>query len=400
MDQGNEAVAPGNPSILPFPELEFAGRLERVQSEMRTAGVTAVLLVDPENIYWLTGYQSIGYFTFQCLFVPAEGRPTLVSRMVNKSLAGATPTLAGFVGIEDTAMPVDVLTRFLREALPSDMTLGIETGAWYFTVRDYHDLIAHIDNPIEPCNGLVEPHRIVKTPAQIALMRRASRAAEAGIDAAIKAIAPDKTENDLAAAMYQATIAAGSEYIGHPPLVVAGERSALCFATWRRRALRPGDVVFLENAGCIDRYHSMLARTAVLGPPSELVRRAAATSIAMLETAIDAIRPGVTSGNVDAACRRIAEQAGMAEYSSNRTAYAIGIGFPPNWAEGGFLAIRPNDPTVLEPGMTFHIVGGALFLPAFGMMFSDSVLVTDDGCEVLTNYPRELVVVPYYTKDQ
>ncbi|MCZ6772602.1 MAG: Xaa-Pro peptidase family protein [Proteobacteria bacterium] len=394
MNQRDATATPDNPSILPFAESEFADRLERVQSDLRAAGVTATLLVDPENIYWLTGYQSIGYFTFQCLFVPADGRPSLVSRMVNKGLARATPTLDRFVGIEDTAIPVDVLARFLREALPSGATLGIETGAWYFTVRDYHDLIARIDNPIEPCNGFVEAHRIIKTSAQIALMRRAARTAEAGIDAAIKAIAPDKTDNDLAAAMYQATIAAGSEYIGHPPLVVGGERSAHCFATWHRRTLRPGDVVFLENAGCIDRYHSMLARTAILGSPSKLVKSAAETSIAILETAIDAIRPGVTSGNVDAACRHIAEQAGMAEYSSNRVAYAIGIGFPPNWSEGRFLAIRPDDPTVLEPGMTFHIVGGALFLPTFGMMFSDSVLVTDDGCDVLTDYPRALVEVP------
>ena len=105
-------------------------------------------------------------------------------------------------------------------------------------------------------NGIIEPHRIIKTEPQIERMRAAARAAEAGLNAAIEAIAPGKTENDLAAAMFQANIAAGSEYLGHPPLVVAGQRTALCFAMWRRNVIKKGDVILLEAAGCVDRYHA------------------------------------------------------------------------------------------------------------------------------------------------
>jgi Xaa-Pro dipeptidase len=114
--------------------------------------------------------------------------------------------------------------------------------------------------------------------------------------------------------------------------------------------------------------------------------------IEALDRAIEAIRPGVRSGDVDAACRSVFERAGLAEHFTHRTGYGIGIGFPPNWAEGRMVALRPNDPRVLEPGMAFHLVP-SVFMPGLGMVFSESVVVTDRGCELLTQYPRQLVEV-------
>ena len=83
---------------------------------------------------------------------------------------------------------------------------------------------------------------MVKTLCELDRMRAAASAVKAGIDAALKMIAVGKTDNDLAAALYQGSIAAGSEYIGHPPMVVTGPRSELCFALWKRNTIEKGDV--------------------------------------------------------------------------------------------------------------------------------------------------------------
>ena len=189
--------------------------------------------------------------------------------------------------------------------------------------------------------------------------------------------------------MFKANIAAGSEYLGHPPLVVSGERTALCFAMWRRRELRTGDVILLEAAGCIDRYHAIVARSAVLGTATPRHHAVANAIISGLEAVLDCIRPGIRSHEADAACRTMIESAGFGDGFAHRTAYGVGIGFPPNWSEGKSLALRPGDDTVLEPGMTFHCVP-TVFLDDFGMCFSETVQVVDDGCEVLTNLPRKL----------
>lgn len=379
------------PEILAFPESTYATRLELIQAALVSDGLAGTLLLDPENIFWLTGYQTIGYFTFQALYVPLEGRPVLIARVVNRELALAHPTIGAFEAVIDTADHIDVLTGYLNRVVPDTSSIGVETGSWYLTVSDFRRIEQHGRQEYVDWNGRIEPHRIVKGPDEIDRIRRACRAAEAGLDAAIKAVAPGRTENDIAAAMFEASIAAGSEYLGHPPLVVAGETTALCFAMWRRREIKSGDVVLLETAGCIDRYHGILSRPVVVGTPTQAQQEAADALQGVLEAAVEAIQPGVRAGDVDRACRKSVEDKGLGAYFKSRAAYGIGIGFPPNWSEGHIYAIRPGDPLVLEPGMTFHVIP-TLFLDDFGMCFSDSVMVTDTGCEVLTDYPRKLFV--------
>ncbi len=378
-------------NLLPFSADVYEERLRFVQDDLAARKLAGVLLFDPENIFWLTGYQTIGYFTFHTMFVPQAGLPTIIGRIVNRDLAMAHSTIGAFEAITDTADPVDVLVSFLRDQVAADQSLGLETRAWYLTVKDYLKLCETGGFDTVEWNGVIEPQRPVKSNAEIERMEHAARCAEAGIEAAIDAVAPDKTENDVAAAMFAANIAAGSEYLGHPPLVVAGETTALCFAMWRRRSIRRGDVVLLEAAGCVDRYHAILSRPVVVGTPTSAQQEAADALQGVLEAAIDAIKPGLTSGEVDRACRSVVDERGLGKYFKHRSAYGIGIGLPPNWSEGHIYAIRPDDPLVLEPNMTFHIIP-TLFLDDFGMCFSDSVRVTEDGCELLTRFPRKLFV--------
>ncbi len=380
------------PDILAFPETTYAQRLSKVQDELRKRGLDGALLFNPENMYWLTGYQTIGYFTFQTMLVPQRGKPVIIARVVNRDLALAHSTISAFEPIVDTADSIDVLAGYLNKNLPGGAVLGIETSSWYLTVSDYKRLEGAVSCQLVDCNGAIEPLRLTKSSDELDRIRHAARAAEAGLDAAIKAVAPGRTENDLAAAMFEASIAAGSEYLGHPPLIVSGEITGLCFAMWRRREIKAGDVVLLETAGCIDRYHAILSRPVVVGTPTDRHRLAADTLKLVLEAAVDAIKPGVTSGEVDRACRRRAEDAGLGSHFRSRAAYGIGIGFPPNWSEGHIYSIRPDDPLVLQPNMTFHVIP-TFFFEDFGMCFSDSVRVTEDGAEVLTHYPRELFVV-------
>jgi len=372
-----------------FDPAVYQTRLALVQSEVESRGLAGVLLFDPENTYWLTGYQTIGYFTFQTVFVPRRGQPVIISRTVNRDLAQAHGAFADFIAIGDTDDPVDVLAGWLEKRGLEGRAVGIEMQAWYLTVAHFRRLEAALNVPLVEWTGVFERHRMVKTEAEIERMRRAARAAEAGLAAAIDAVAPGKTENDVAAAMFQANIAAGSEYLGHPPLVVAGPTTALCFAMWRRRPIRQDDVVLLEAAGCIDRYHAMLSRPVVAGRPGTEHLETADALREVLEVAISCIRPGISAAEVDLTCREALERRGLAQYFRHRAAYGIGIGFPPNWSEGHIYSIRPDDPMILQPNMTFHLIP-TLFLKNFGMCFSDSIRVTETGCEVLTGFERKL----------
>lgn len=379
------------PDELAFSVEDFETRLGTIQSDLFRKGLTGALIFDPENMYWLTGYQTIGYFTFQAMYVPLKGWPTVITRVVNRDMALALPTIADAVPIFDTHDHIGELSKFLNTNANRGL-IGLETTSRALNVQDHTRLTSLTESGFVDWDGVIERQRMVKTKAQLDRMRSAARAVEAGMDAALKTIAPGNTDNDLAAALYHGSIAAGSEYCGHPPMVVTGPRSELCFALWKRNTIQTGDVVLLEGAGCIDRYHAMMSRSAIVGKPTDDHMSTANALIEVLETAIDNIKPGLTSGEIDHLCRSKVEAKGLGKYFKSRTAYGIGIGFPPNWAEGHIYAIRPNDPLVIEPNMTFHIIP-TMFRDGFGMAISDSVRVTDTGCEVLTNYPRELVVV-------
>ena len=379
------------PNELAFAEEIYAERLELIQRDMLARGLSVVILFDPENMYWLTGYQTIGYFTFQAMCISASGRPVLVTRVVNRDMALALPTIEDAISIFDTQDHIDVLEAYLEDTVPTGQ-IGIDTTSRYLNICDYTRLVDRLDARFEPFINVIEAHRMVKTLYELDRMRAAASAVKAGIDAALRTIAVGKTDNDLAAALYQGSIAAGSEYIGHPPMVVTGPRSELCFALWKRNTIEKGDVVLLEGAGCVDRYHAMMSRSAVVGKATDEHKETAEALVEILETAIDTIKPGVTSGEVDFACRQKVERRGLGHYFKSRTAYGIGIGFPPNWAEGHIYSLRPEDPMVLQPNMTFHVIP-TMFRTGFGMAISDSVRVTENGCEVLTNYPRDLMEI-------
>jgi Xaa-Pro dipeptidase len=378
-------------ALLSAPVDIYLQRITDVQNELRARGLAGALIFDPENLFWLTGYQTIGYFTFHATYVGADTPPVIIARVVNRDLALAHPTIVAFESIVDTANPVEVLANYLNRTV-GDAPIGIETSARNLCVADFQRLEKSVDCQLVAWGGVIEAGRMVKSASEIESMRRAARAAEAGLSAAIAAVAPGRTENDIASAMFEATIRNGSEYLGHPPLVVAGKTTALCFAMWRRREIRSGDVVLLEAAGCVNRLHAMLSRPVVVGKPTREQQEAADALQGVLEAAIEAIKPGLTAGEVDRRCRSVAERKGLGDYFRHRSAYGIGIGFPPNWSEGHIYSIRPDDPLVLKPNMTFHLIP-TVFKETFGMCFSDSVRVTETGCELLTDFPRRFFSV-------
>ena len=232
------------PDELGFPAKDFLNHIRFVQSDLVRRGLQGALIFDPENMYWLTGFQTIGYFTFQGMYISREGLPTVITRVVNRDMAMALPTIANVVEVKDTEDHCEELIRFLKSLSPGK--IGLDTLSRHLNVSDYRRLV-DAEIQFEDWDGVIQSQRIIKTPAQIDKMRRAARALESGMDNALKTIAPGRTDNDLAAALYHGSIAAGSEYIGHPPMVVTGPRSELCFALWKRKTIECGDVVLLEG---------------------------------------------------------------------------------------------------------------------------------------------------------
>jgi Xaa-Pro dipeptidase len=384
-----------NPN-LPFTLAEYRQRLAQVQRHLAARNIDACLISIPENIYYLTGFTSTGYYMYQTLILPAEGEPSFVTYLEEKINVARRSWMEGCLTYSVVEDPVAATVRAVREMGLEDKVLAIEESGFFFPIRTYKRLLELLPRARwTDGSGAVEQARLVKSPAEIAYIRQGAKAAMAGMKAALAAIGSGRTENDLAAEVYRATLQHGSEYPGSPPYVVSGERSGLPHGTWEGRVLREGDIIFLEHSGCIKRYSAAMMRTAFLGEPPEVVRRTAAIILEGLAKAIEIIRPGVTSGEVDAACRGTILAAGFSDYT-HETGYSIGVCYPPGWNESHIMNLHPGDDTVLQANMVFHLVPSLIIPEMNGHVgFSDTVVVTDDGNEVLTNteVERRLYVV-------
>ncbi len=359
---------------------------------IEAAGVDLLLLHTPEPINYLTGHQTVGTWGYQCLLFPRRGEPALVVRFMERAIARLTSRVTDVVTYDEEEDPTAATARAVRERGWNGGTIGVEESRPGLTVRQHRQLAAALPEArLVDASTIVEKVRVVKSPAEVGLIRQAARATERGMEAAVAAIAEGRTENDVAAAA-QAMIAAGSEHMASQPFVTSGERSGVGHTTYRRRALRRGDAVLLEICAGIHRYGAPLMRSACLGPPPDPVRRMADVCLEALEAAIAAIRPGVTSGEVDRACAGLIARAGFAENFRKRTGYSVGVGFPPCWGEGHILSLQREDPTALEPGMVFHMPPALRDYGRVGVGISETVLVTPGGCEVITKFDRRLLV--------
>jgi Xaa-Pro dipeptidase len=379
------------PMPLAFTEAEYGRRLRDLRGRMQAGSLDALLVIVAENITYLSGYETIGYSNFGILVVRRDTAPLLFIREMERVVAETTTWLDDFETYADDQDPLEQALALLRKRGWLDGRIGIELGDSFVSPATMDRLRRLLGQPVD-ATGLVEVGRRIKSAEEVALIRLAARITERGVDAALRAIRPGATENDVSSAAYAAMMAAGSDFFAGDPIVTSGWRSGVAHLTFGNRRLERGDTILLEMSGCHRRYFGPLMRGAVIAPVSDGARRMADVIIAALDAAIDAIRPGVTSGEVDAACRAPIEQAGFEANFRKRTGYSVGVGFAPSWGEGHIVSLRRDDPTRLEPGMVFHMPPALRVARRYGLGFSETVLVTPTGCEVLTNHPRRLHV--------
>ena len=376
---------------LVFPIHEFERRLSELRRRMAERGVDVLLITTPENLAYLTAFETPGYFYWQGLVVPLEGEPVFVPRRLEASGVEALTWVELIRAYEDTQDPMDKLRQTLEEFGWQGKRIGYEKECWYFTAGQQERLFAKCPAAkFVDCSGIVEAGRVIKSELEIEVMRKAARMAEAGIRAGIDAVCAGTKEDDVAAEMFHAMIKMGCQWPGLAPFVASGPRGAIGHATWMGRTIQAGELVFLETGGCFRRYHAAIMRGCFVGEPTRQLREAERVVIEAVEATIDAIRPGITAAQADAVNRNIIAKYDFGGTQATRSAYSIGIAVPPDWGEGHILSFLPGEDRVLEPNMTFHLIPWVQLAGTAGVGCSETIRVTETGCEVLTCFERRL----------
>ncbi len=380
---------------LHFPEAELAERRARTSTAMAEAGLDGLLCFRQESMYWLTGYDTFGYVFFQCLYLGADGAMTLLTRAPDLRQAQQTSVIEDiriWVDRPD-ASPAEQLRDILDGHGCRGKRLGVEWEAYGLTANNGRAVEAALDGfcRLGDASRLVSRLRLIKSPAEMAYVRRAGELADVAWEKAVDLAEPGAFEGDILAAMQGAVFRDGGDYPGNEFIIGSGPQALLCRYFTGRRHLDVRDQLTLEFAGVYRRYHACLMRTLCIGKPPARQVEMHRVAVEALEAAKDALRPGRPIGAVFDAHARVVDAAGMQAHRLNACGYSLGATYAPIWMD--WPMFFHGNSVEAAPGMVFfiHII---IFDSDAGLAMTtgQTVAVTETGCEVLTAASLDLVV--------
>jgi len=375
-----------------FEKPEYDRRMAALRAQMSAKNIDLFLTSGSENIFYLTGQQTPGYYTFQCLGIPLSGEPFLVLRGLETMNARLKSIITDLEGYTDDKHPAVALATSLKRRGWIGKRIAIDRNSWFLTVNLFERISQECGTLLDG-SFLVEPLRRVKSTAEIKQIEDAGRANDAGMKSGLETSRAGVSENDIAAAILSSAVRAGSEYLGMDPFVTSGPRSGIPHTTWRRRQIETGDVIALETCACYNRYHAALFRTVAVGKIPDRAADMYKVCLEGLDAAIEKLRPGNTCADVHNAAQAVIDRYGYTENYRKRTGYSIGISFAPDWGEGNILSLFHDVNVPLEPGMVFHVPVALREYAKWTAAVSETVIVTNSTPQTLSALSRDLVRV-------
>lgn len=389
-----------------FEVSEYRSRIERTQDRMEADGLDLLIIAEPANMNFLTGYDSWTFYVPQVVLLEQDAaEPVWIGKAMDEVSARRTTWLSeanirpygkshdSFWSAE-SKHPMHFVAQQIEKMGRDNGTVGLEMETHYFAAGWYRGLLDNLPQvSFTDTSFLVRNVRTRKSDAEIEYVRNAGQLTDIAMQRGIEAIEEGARESTVAAEIMYASIKGTDEYGGDYPAIVpmisSGSDSDVPHYTWSDRQFEEGDGVTIEISASVERYHAPLARTVYLGSPPREVEETAEIIVDGLDAAIDEMEPGVSTGRIYEAWQRSIRGTRIAKKAP--MGYTIGLGYPPDWGEHT-VHIKEGDDTLLEPNMTFHMFP-AVRMDGYGIEISETVGITEDGVEVYSDVPRDLIVV-------
>jgi Xaa-Pro dipeptidase len=369
-----------------FPDEEFAARRAKLGAAMAAAGLDGLVVSTPENIFYLTGLDHQGFFALHLLIVRAAGEMTLIARAMERITVEDQVSGARFVGYADNEDPAEVAAAVLRDSGLAQARIGIEKHSLFFPPRAYEALLAGTPEATWlDASVLIDELRMIKSPREIAYTRQAAAVTDAMLQAAIATATAGVNEREVAAEVHRAMILAGGDPPGFGPFIRPTPRLGQEHTTWQDRQLVAGEALLLELSGCVSRYHAPAGRFLFIGRRPLGALEIERVCLEAFDRVVEALRPEATAADVYRAWQSRVDQAGLSHYRRHHCGYLVGLGFPPSWTGGSMVVgLRHDSDLVLRQGMVFHLLSWLMGTGRGDYFVSNTALLTDAGCEVLT----------------
>jgi Xaa-Pro dipeptidase/ectoine hydrolase len=383
-----------------FSKSEYKERLKKVQSSMQNKGIELLISQDTANMNYLTGYDAWSFYYAQCVIVHVNAdEPLCFVRAQDAGGAYIKTYLKdeNIIAYNEKYIhtwpnhPYDYLIEIIKKNKWDKLNIGVEMDSHYFTAYCYEKLKQGLPNvKIKDSERLVNWARLVKSDAEIDLMKNAAQISQKGMKIAMESINPGVRQCDAVAeiqrALFKGTPEIGGEYSSIATLLPTGKGTSASHLTATDDKFVEGEATIIEISGVNKRYHCPMARTVLLGKPEQKKIDAMKATNEALDAGIAATKPGNTADNVAQKFWAVLDKYNIKKES--RTGYSIGIGYPPDWGEHT-LNISKGDKTILQPNVCFHMIAVMQF-GEWGVEASESVRVTENGSTLFCNYSRDL----------
>ncbi len=378
-----------------FTKEEFTERKSKTIQELKKQGLDALLIFRQESMYWLTGYDTMGFVFFQCLILTKKGDVVLLTRAPDLRQAQNTSIIDDIrIWIDkDKSNPTNELKNILLELGLEKSNLGVEYEAYGLTGRNAIKLNNSLKNfaTLHDKSELISYFRTVKSPAEIVYVKKAAELADKALDEVCKIAKPGVSETKILAEMQKVVFEGGGDYPANEFIVGSGHNALLCRYQSEKRILSNPDQLTIEWAGTFKHYHSAMMRTIPIGKVNPKHFKMHEACLEALSNCEKKLKPGNKVGDVFDTHAETVDKLGFKRSRMNACGYSLGTTFAPNWMDWPML--YTGNPYVIQPGNVFFM--HMILMDSdneLAMNLGETYLVTKNGNERLGKKKLDLVV--------
>jgi Xaa-Pro aminopeptidase len=372
VDHEPDMTGPGS-----LPAMDVAGRLARLADRLPEAGCDVLLVTHLTNIRYLTGFTG----SAAMLLVTPEGK-LFVTDGRYRDQAAEQLAATGVESRIEIGATASAQRQIIATACRHVSSVGLEADHVTWAQQREYEADWFGSAELVATRGLVEGLRSVKDDGEVARIEAACAIADAALAEVRPLLGRGVSERDFGLELDATMRRLGAEGPSFETIVASGPNGAKPHARPSSRVIGNGDLVVMDFGALVDGYHSDMTRTVAVGSLSPTQARMVDVVLSSQRAGVDAVTAGASASDIDRACRQVIEEAGWGEAFLHSTGHGVGLDIheQPRVAASSDATLAPGNVVTVEPGV---------YLPEHGgVRIEDTVVVTDDGCRVLTTTPK------------